>query len=43
MEQEKVLSLILPRTSYPLHQLSREPIWYLDIIRINDLVNHFDL
>nr|AAK61563.1 maturase K [Lemna turionifera]AAK61564.1 maturase K [Lemna ecuadoriensis]AAK61565.1 maturase K [Lemna obscura] len=43
MEEEKVLSLILPRTSYPLHQLSREPIWYLDIIRINDLVNHFDL
>nr|Q8WHL6.1 RecName: Full=Maturase K; AltName: Full=Intron maturase [Lemna gibba]AAK61568.1 maturase K [Lemna gibba] len=43
MEEEKVLSLILPRTYYPLHQLSREPIWYLDIIRINDLVNHFDL
>nr|AAK61582.1 maturase K [Wolffia microscopica] len=40
MEEEKVLSLMLSRTSYPLHQLYREPIWYLDIIRINDLVNH---
>nr|AAK61578.1 maturase K [Wolffiella welwitschii] len=40
MEEEKVLSLMLARTSYPLHQLYREPIWYLDIIRINDLVNH---
>nr|Q8WHM6.1 RecName: Full=Maturase K; AltName: Full=Intron maturase [Spirodela polyrhiza]AAK61555.1 maturase K [Spirodela polyrhiza] len=40
MEEEKVLSLILPRTSYPLHKLYRAPIWYLDIIRINDLVNN---
>nr|CAI2546840.1 maturase K [Spirodela intermedia] len=40
MEEEKVLSLILPRTSYSLHKLYREPIWYLDIIHINDLVNH---
>nr|SPO18089.1 maturase K [Anthurium hookeri] len=41
-EEEKVLSLILPRISYPLHlhKLYRERIWYLDIIRINDLVNH---
>nr|QJU04217.1 maturase K [Pothos scandens] len=41
-EEEKVLSLILPRISYPLHlhKLYRERIWYLDIIRINNLVNH---
>nr|QDC28164.1 maturase K [Monstera gracilis] len=41
-EEEKVLSLILPRISYSLHlhKLYRERIWYLDIIRINDLVNH---
>nr|AAM46572.1 maturase K [Amorphophallus hottae] len=39
-EEEKALSLILPRISYPLHKLYRERIWYLDIIRINDLVNH---
>nr|BAB16785.1 maturase [Gymnostachys anceps]CAP58302.1 maturase K [Gymnostachys anceps] len=39
-EEEKVLSLILPRTSFPLHKSYRERIWYLDIIRINDLVNH---
>nr|AAK61571.1 maturase K [Wolffiella rotunda] len=40
MQEEKVLSLMLSRTSYSVHQLYREPIWYLDIIRINDLVNH---
>nr|YP_009861185.1 maturase K [Orontium aquaticum]QIU82875.1 maturase K [Orontium aquaticum] len=39
-EEEKILSLILPRTSFPLHRSYRERIWYLDIIRINDLVNH---
>nr|UMP08134.1 maturase K [Cryptocoryne ciliata var. latifolia] len=39
-EEKKVLSLILPRISYPLHKLYREHIWYLDIIRMNDLVNH---
>nr|YP_009166586.1 maturase K [Epipremnum aureum]YP_009582411.1 maturase K [Zantedeschia hybrid cultivar]YP_010977020.1 maturase K [Zantedeschia elliottiana]QJF46657.1 maturase K [Zantedeschia rehmannii]CAP58338.1 maturase K [Zantedeschia albomaculata]ALB38564.1 maturase K [Epipremnum aureum]QBK84033.1 maturase K [Zantedeschia hybrid cultivar]WNZ34165.1 maturase K [Zantedeschia elliottiana] len=39
-EEEKVISLALPRISYPLHKLYRERIWYLDIIRINDLVNH---
>nr|Q8WHM8.1 RecName: Full=Maturase K; AltName: Full=Intron maturase [Pistia stratiotes]AAK61553.1 maturase K [Pistia stratiotes] len=39
-EEEKVLSLILPRISYPLHKLYRERIWYLDIIRINNLTNH---
>nr|SPO18124.1 maturase K [Philodendron acutifolium]SPO18179.1 maturase K [Philodendron cf. parvilobum DC-2018] len=37
-EEEKVLSLILPKISYPLDKLYRERIWYLDIIRINDLV-----
>nr|BAJ06350.1 maturase K [Pleea tenuifolia] len=40
MEEEKVLSLVLPRTSFSSHRLYRERIWYLDIIRINDLVNH---
>nr|AAM46605.1 maturase K [Gonatopus angustus] len=41
-EEEKVISLILPRIYYPLHihKLYRERIWYFDIIRINDLVNH---
>nr|ABY82823.1 maturase K [Triunia youngiana] len=40
MEEEEVLSLIFPRASSPLRRLYRERIWYLDIIRINDLVNH---
>nr|UDZ59598.1 maturase K [Stratiotes aloides] len=39
-EEEKVLSLVLPKTSFPSHGSYRERIWYLDIIRINDLVNH---
>nr|CAP58345.1 maturase K [Gorgonidium intermedium] len=39
-EEEKVLPLILPRISYPLHKLYRERIWYLDIIRISALVDH---
>nr|ABY82852.1 maturase K [Stirlingia latifolia] len=39
-EEEEVLSLIFPRASYPLRRLYKERIWYLDIIRINDLVNH---
>nr|YP_009730281.1 maturase K [Helicia shweliensis]YP_010158744.1 maturase K [Helicia nilagirica]QHT54460.1 maturase K [Helicia shweliensis]QRG31010.1 maturase K [Helicia nilagirica] len=39
-EEEEVLSLIFPRASSPLRRLYRERIWYLDIIRINDLVNH---
>nr|AAK61558.1 maturase K [Lemna valdiviana] len=43
IEEEKIISLILPTTSYSLQQLSRESVWYLDIIRINDLVNHLDL
>nr|AFE62930.1 maturase K [Symphionema montanum] len=39
-EEEGVLSLIFPRASSSLQRLYRERIWYLDIIRINDLVNH---
>nr|ACF31419.1 maturase K [Turrillia lutea] len=39
-EEEEVLSLIFARASSPLRRLYRERIWYLDIIRINDLVNH---
>nr|ABD92180.1 maturase K [Disa perplexa] len=41
MEEEKALSLIfLQKIPFPLHGLHRERIWYLDIIRINDLVDH---
>nr|CDF76503.1 maturase K [Cryptocarya aff. aschersoniana JR-2013]CDF76522.1 maturase K [Cryptocarya wiedensis] len=39
-EEEQVLSLIFPTTSSPSHRSHREGIWYLDIIRINDLANH---
>lgn len=39
-EEEKVLSLVLPKTSFPSQEFYRERIWYLDILRINDLVNH---
>nr|YP_010887634.1 maturase K [Hypodaphnis zenkeri]WJJ67205.1 maturase K [Hypodaphnis zenkeri]CAC05374.2 maturase [Hypodaphnis zenkeri] len=39
-EEEQVLSLIFPTTSSPSYRSHRERIWYLDIIRINDLVNH---
>ncbi|CAD5197831.1 unnamed protein product [Musa acuminata subsp. malaccensis] len=40
-EEEQVLSLIFPKiTSFYLHGSYRERIWYLDIIRINDLVNN---
>nr|ABY82825.1 maturase K [Isopogon anethifolius] len=39
-EEEEVLSFIFPRVSSPLQRLYRERIWYLDIIRINNLVNH---
>nr|YP_010725022.1 maturase K [Doryanthes palmeri]WDW32235.1 maturase K [Doryanthes palmeri] len=40
-EEEQVLSLILPKTTpFTLHGSHRERIWYFDIIRINDLVNH---
>nr|QYH45104.1 maturase K [Ottelia fischeri] len=37
-EEEQVLSLVLPKTSFPSHGSYRERIWYLDIVRINDLV-----
>nr|YP_008993845.1 maturase K [Magnolia sprengeri]AFP93150.1 maturase K [Magnolia sprengeri]QJT99783.1 maturase K [Magnolia viridula]QJU03138.1 maturase K [Magnolia sprengeri] len=39
-EEERVLSLIFQRTSSPSYRSHRERIWYLDIIRINDLANH---
>nr|ADR78249.1 maturase K [Ixiolirion tataricum] len=40
-EEEQVLSLIFPQTNpLTLNGSYRERIWYLDIIRINDLVNH---
>ncbi|KAH0446561.1 hypothetical protein IEQ34_024608 [Dendrobium chrysotoxum] len=40
-EEEKSLSLIfLQKIPFLLHGLHRERIWYLDIIRINDLVDH---
>nr|AUD07918.1 maturase K [Ceratostylis longisegmenta] len=41
LEEEKSLSLIfLQKIPFLLHGLHRERIWYLDIIRINDLVDH---
>nr|BAL03090.1 maturase [Magnolia scortechinii] len=39
-EEEQVLSLIFQRTSSPSYRSHRERIWYLDIIRINDLANY---
>lgn len=40
-EEEQVVSLIFPKTtSFSLHESHIERIWYLDIIRINDLVNY---
>nr|AAF43247.1 maturase K [Magnolia baillonii] len=39
-EEEQVLSLIFQRTSSPSYRSHKERIWYLDIIRINDLANH---
>nr|AFB70513.1 maturase K [Anacampseros alta] len=38
-EEEKVLSLILPRDSYIARGFYRGPIWYLDIFCIHDLAN----
>nr|CBV65771.1 maturase K [Mammillaria petrophila] len=38
-EEEKVLSLILPRNSSISRGLYRGPLWYLDIICIHDLAN----
>nr|YP_010921946.1 maturase K [Neocinnamomum fargesii]ATL22498.1 maturase K [Neocinnamomum lecomtei]WJZ09881.1 maturase K [Neocinnamomum sp. ZC-2023a]ACY70562.1 maturase K [Neocinnamomum fargesii]WJZ08909.1 maturase K [Neocinnamomum fargesii]WJZ08990.1 maturase K [Neocinnamomum fargesii] len=39
-EEEQVFSLIFPTISSPFHRSHRKPIWYLDIMRINDLANH---
>nr|QYC37040.1 maturase K [Ribes odoratum] len=39
-EEEQVLSLIFPRASSTLWRLYRGRLWYLDIICINDLINH---
>nr|BAN14409.1 maturase K [Narthecium ossifragum] len=39
-EEEQVLTLIFHKTPFYLHRSHGERIWYLDIIRINDLVNH---
>nr|AJE59380.1 maturase K [Monopteryx uaucu]AJE59381.1 maturase K [Monopteryx uaucu]AJE59382.1 maturase K [Monopteryx uaucu]WGC43881.1 maturase K [Monopteryx angustifolia] len=39
-EEEEILSLIFPRVSSTLQRLYKGRIWYLDIILINDLVNH---
>nr|YP_009569832.1 maturase K [Microtea debilis]QBC68114.1 maturase K [Microtea debilis]QBE86462.1 maturase K [Microtea debilis] len=38
-EEEKVISLILPRDSSTSRELYRRRIWYLDIICIHDLAN----
>nr|QUB02323.1 maturase K [Palisota barteri] len=42
-EEEQILSLTFPKiSSFSLHGPKRgERIWYLDIIRINDLLNNF--
>nr|AEZ68595.1 maturase K [Chloraea chica] len=43
MEEEQALSFIFLQKralAFPLHELHRERIWYLDIIRMNDLVDH---
>nr|QPZ48644.1 maturase K [Heynea velutina] len=39
-EEEHVLSLIFPTASSTSRRLYRGRVWYLDIICINDLVNH---
>nr|AAY21305.1 maturase K [Ranunculus spicatus] len=38
IEEEQVLSFILPKISSSSQRLSKERIWYFDIIRINDLM-----
>nr|AFB83091.1 maturase K [Alhagi maurorum] len=38
-EEEKILSLIFPKTSSTLQRLHKNRIWYLDILFTNDLVN----
>nr|ARD02820.1 maturase K [Alchemilla acutiloba] len=39
-EEEHIFSLLFPRASFTLKRFYRGPIWYLDILCINDLVNH---
>nr|UQW88900.1 maturase K [Spyridium sp. Red Dots (J. Kellermann 689) Kellermann] len=39
-QEEEVLSLIFPRTYSTFRRFYRGRIWYLDIVCINDLVNH---
>uniref|UniRef100_A0AAU6MXS8 Maturase K n=1 Tax=Sibbaldia cuneifolia TaxID=3121384 RepID=A0AAU6MXS8_9ROSA len=39
-EEEQIFSLLFPRASSTLKRFYRGPIWYLDILCINDLVNH---
>nr|QWT71287.1 maturase K [Heliophila pusilla] len=38
--EDQVLSLIFPRSYYASKRLYRVRIWYLDILYLNDLVNH---
>nr|YP_009897198.1 maturase K [Hemilophia sessilifolia]QKK43831.1 maturase K [Hemilophia sessilifolia] len=38
--EDQVLSLIFPRSYYASKKLYRVRIWYLDILYLNDLVNH---
>nr|YP_009356334.1 maturase K [Thlaspi arvense]AQV10439.1 maturase K [Thlaspi arvense] len=38
--EDQVLSLIFPRSYYASKRLYRVRIWYLDILSLNDLVNH---
>nr|YP_010725629.1 maturase K [Linaria buriatica]WDY12529.1 maturase K [Linaria buriatica] len=40
MSEEDVLSLTFPKASSTLRRVYKSRIWYLDIICINDLVNH---
>nr|CAR85840.1 maturase K [Coptidium x spitsbergense] len=39
IEEEQVLSFILPKISSSSQRLSKERVWYFDIIRINDLAD----
>nr|AEN85442.1 maturase K [Erucastrum abyssinicum] len=38
--EDQVLSLIFPRSDYASKRLYRVRVWYLDILYLNDLVNH---
>nr|ARD00811.1 maturase K [Cliffortia repens] len=39
-EEEQIVSLLFPKTSSTLTRFYRGRIWYLDILCINDLINH---